>query len=115
MPIVAKIIISIFVFLMYYVTVNLVNRQRLKADYAILWIVVVTLFWILSISDFILKEFAHLIGAVIPISALMFIVTGIIFCILIFYSMKISIIEKKQKKLIQALALLDAEKRDINE
>ncbi len=84
---------------------NLVRTHKLYVGYAVLWLVSVTgMMIIIAIPD--LLEWVTLaIGARFPASAISLLAFVLIFLVLIFFSVKISILSDRQTKLIQNLAI----------
>lgn len=92
---------------------ELTRRRKLKEKYAILWIFLGSITFILAVFDNILNSITHLLGIQLPINTVFFF--GIFFIILInlHFSLVISNLSEQNKKIAQKLALLEAEIKNI--
>ncbi|MDB5801176.1 MAG: hypothetical protein JWL63_2115 [Rhodocyclales bacterium] len=89
-----------------FVIIRLIQKRRLREEYALLWIAVSILFAVISFFTPLLEMLAKLAGIIYaPSALLLFLCIGIIL-ILIHYSIVISRLSDQNKKLIQDLALL---------
>lgn len=86
--------------------VRLIKRRRLKEEYALLWIIIFSLFTFISFFTPVLNWLANVSGIIYPPSALLLLLTIGIFLILLHYSIVISRLADQNKTLIQDLALL---------
>jgi hypothetical protein len=85
---------------------RLIKRRKLKEEYSMLWLFVVSIFVLLSIFRSVLEQFAALVGIhYAPAALLLFLLIGVV-AILIHYSVIISKISGQNKILIQEVALL---------
>jgi hypothetical protein len=85
---------------------RLIKRQKLKEEYSILWLFVVSIFLLLSIFRSVLEQFADLVGIhYAPAALLLFLLIDVV-AILIHYSVIISKLSGQNKVLIQEVALL---------
>jgi len=92
--------------LFFFFILGLIKKRKLKEEYSILWLFVVSIFLILSIFRSILEKFADLVGIYYaPAALLLFLLIGVV-AILIHYSVIISNLSDKNKILIQEIALL---------
>lgn len=94
---------SVFILLF---VLRLIKRRRLKEEYALLWIIVFSLFTIISFFTPALSLLASFTGIIYPPSALLLLLTIGIFLILIHYSLVISKLSEQNTMLIQEMALL---------
>ena len=91
---------------------NLVRTKRLNVSHAAIWILAVLGMMVLVTVPPFLHGLPQLIGATYPASALSLLAFVFIFAILIYFSVQLSQIARRQTELIQALAirgLLDSE------
>ena len=91
---------------------NLVRTKRLNVSHASIWILAVLGMMVLVTVPQFLHGLPQLIGATYPASALSLLAFVFIFAILIYFSVQLSQIARRQTELIQALAirgLLDSE------
>jgi len=98
---------------------RLIKRRKLKEEYSILWLFVVSILLMFSVFRPILEIFADLVGIFYaPTALLLFLIIGIV-AILIHYSVIISKLSEQNKTLIQEIALLklkiSEQKRSENE
>ena len=92
--------------LMLLFVVRLIKRRRFKEEYALLWIVVFSIFTVISFFTPILNLLAHTAGILYAPSALLLVLTIGIFLILIHYSLVITRLDEQNKTLVQEVALL---------
>lgn len=109
-PRIRIIAILICVFLVAYVF-ELVRRKHLSEEYSMGWLVTGTLMLILSISEDLLIWVSDLVGATLFTSTLFF--SGLLFLMIIclHFSIRISALTNQVRKLTQNMAILDYEKK----
>ncbi len=109
--IILSIIISIFLILIVF---ELVRRQKLNEEYSWLWMLSGWIILLLTIYPPFLKFVTWIIGAVVPASALIF--CGVMFLLLIclHFSVKISTITNRMKKIAQEYAIMEAKIEEIS-
>ena len=106
------IFIDIIAFSMIVLILNLVRMRFLTAGYALFWILPL-LGGILTLSiPSALEKVTVLVGATFPASAMSLIAFIFIFCLLIFFSVQLSVLSNRQIELTQTIALLDLELRE---
>jgi len=89
---------------------ELIRRKRLREEFSILWLAMGGVFLVLSIFRGLLDRFSYAIGIAYPPAALFLIlIIGLMF-ILIHFSVAISELKETQKKLVQEVGLLKAER-----
>lgn len=89
------------------VTLNLLRRHMLTLGYALIWLIaLVGLIIIVSIPKF-MELVTMLVGAIFPASAISLVAFVFIFVVLIFFSVQISILSKRQVDLVQTIAMLE--------
>lgn len=86
--------------------VALINRRRLKEEYAILWLATATFFFVLSLFPPLLGFLARLAGIHYAPAALLLMLILAITVILIHYSTVLTKLSRQNKRLTQELALL---------
>ena len=105
-----RIIAAIASLLLLGVIVELVRRRRLKEEYSVLWVLTALTLLALSISGALLEGVTDLIGAVTESSTLYFFGLIFVLLLLLHFSVKISVLERRLTAIIQETALL-AERR----
>lgn len=90
---------------------ELVRRRRLVERYALLWMLAAVALLVLAIWRGALGELADLIGVISPPNALFLIALGVIFVLLLHFSIATSRLSEETKILAQEVARLDAEAR----
>jgi len=98
---------------------RLIKRRKLKEEYSILWLFVVSILLMFSVFRRVLEIFADLVGIFYaPTALLLFLLIGVV-AILIHYSVIISKLSEQNKILTQEVALLklkiSEQKRSVNE
>lgn len=93
--------LALFVFI-----VTLIQRKRLKEEYAILWLAMTFFFFVLSICKSLLEGLAKFAGIHYAPAALLLMLILAITVILIHYSTIITRLSRQNKLLTQELALL---------
>lgn len=100
--------VSIFVMIL-----RLVQKKRLNEEYAWLWLVTGAGIVVLVLWYDLLVFFAHLIGAVLPTTALFIFSLLFLMLITLQFSIKISKLSFQMKKLAQEVAILRSENQDL--
>jgi hypothetical protein len=94
------------------VVVELIRRGRLKERYSLLWLLAGALLLFLSLSRGILDSIARSLGIFYPPSFLFLLAFFFLLLITLHFSVVISGLTEKNKKLAQELALLRREMED---
>jgi hypothetical protein len=102
-------IISILVIVF---VLNALRRKRINEEYCLWWIFIMIATDVLVLNQRLLSKITHLIGALVPISTLTLFALILMLAILIYFSMKISVLTNQVRELIQFAAL---QKKDIEE
>lgn len=109
-----SIVASIFMLLVIF---KLIKRKKLKEEYSLLWIALGGAVLFLAIFESSLNLLAETLGILYPPAALLLVLIGSAFCILIQFSMVISRLSESNKNLVQEVGILNAEisamKRDM--
>lgn len=96
------VVVSILVIL--YV-LDALRRRRINEEYCLWWIFIMVATDFLVVNQHLLMKITHLLGALVPISTLTLFSLILILAILIYFSMKISVLTNQVKELIQSAAL----------
>jgi|SRR5271157_6300927 len=104
-------IIAISLFLVLYV-LDALRKRKINEEYCLWWIFIMVATDLLVLNQYLLTKITHLIGALVPISTLTLFALVLMLMILIYFSMKISVLTNQVKELIQAYALLRKEFED---
>jgi len=91
------------------VVVELIRRGRLKERYSLLWLCASALLLILSLSREVLEYLSHAMGIYYPPSLLFLLAFLFLLLITLHFSVVLSGLSEKNKKLAQELALLQKE------
>jgi len=94
------------------VVVELIRRGRLKERYSLLWLVAGGVLLILSVSKGLLEYLSQLVGIYYPPSFLFLVAFLFLLLITLHFSVSISSLSEKNKKLAQELALLRQKVQD---
>ena len=95
------------------VVVELIRRGRLKERYSLLWLLAGGVLLFLSSSRGVLEFISHKVGIFYPPSFLFLLAFLFLLLITLHFSVVISGLSEKNKKLAQELALLRQELRDM--
>jgi len=108
--VVSILLAAFFLFLIF----ELTRRRKLKEKYAILWIAVGVIIFVLAIFDKLLFLITNCIGVKTPINAMIFLGVFFILLINLHFSLVISNLSEQLKKLAQQFALLEQKNGDKN-
>lgn len=93
--------------------VNLVRTRRLHPAFAVIWLLaLVGMIAIISIPVLLSFVTRVVVGAIFPASALTLLAFALVFGMLIFFSMQLSVISARQIELVQSLALKELLSQD---
>lgn len=104
-------IVGISVLLIVFI-LDALRRKKINEEYCLWWIGIMIFSDVLVLNPGLLLRLTHLIGALLPISTLTLFSLIFIIAILIYFSMKISILTNQVRELIQTVAL---QKKEIEE
>lgn len=96
------------IFLLFFL-IDLVRRKKIKDHYSILWFLIFIIFLILSFSPRLVLWIASFLSIEYPPSGLFLILIISLFLLSIHFSIVLSGMDEKQKKLSQTLGLMDIE------
>ena len=105
-------IVAVSVFLIIFV-LDALRRKRINEDYCLWWICIMIATDFLVLNQRLVMKITHFIGALVPISTLTLLSLIFIGAILIYFSMKISVLTNQMKETIQAIALQNKEIDDM--
>ena len=91
------------------VVLELVRRRRLAERYALLWMTVAVVLLVFAVWRSLLGDAAHLVGIRVPANALFLAAIGVIFLLLLHFSVTISRLGEETKILAQEVARLQHE------
>lgn len=94
--------------------IELVRRRKLNEEYSFLWLIIGIVLLLITFFPQLIYYISNAFGTELPINTLFF--TGIVFLMLLglFFSLKISILSNRVKKLSQKIALLEFEMKKNN-
>jgi hypothetical protein len=93
------------------IVLELVRRRRLAERYALLWMLVAVALLLLAVWKGLLGDAAQLVGIQVPANALFLAAIGVIFVLLLHFSVAVSRLGEETKILAQEVARLDHELR----
>lgn len=91
--------------------IDLVRRRRLKEEYSVLWVAIALLFLVLAAWGGLLHGLTHAIGAITESSTLYFFGLLFVVFLLLHFSIRVSLLERRLTALVQEIALLAANRR----
>ena len=106
MPTVTRIIAICGSLALLLVIVELVRRRKLKEEYSLLWIGTALTLLVLSIWYGLLLKITDAIGAVLPSSTLFFFGLVFVLLMLLHFSVRVSMLERRITALVQEVGLL---------
>jgi len=96
----------------FFVVVELIRRGQLKEKYALLWLFACGILLVLSMSRDLLDYIAHLLGVNYPPSFLFLLAFFFLLLITLHFSVVVSGLSEKNKRLAQEVALLRQEMQE---
>jgi hypothetical protein len=106
-------IVSVSILVVLFV-LNALRKRRINEEYCLWWIFIMIATDVLVIWQRLLIKITHLIGALVPISTLTLFALILVLAILIYFSMKISILTNQVRVLIQSAALQKKDYDDLH-
>ena len=88
------------------------KRKKINEEYCLWWIGILAATDFLVLNQTLLQTITYMVGALVPISTLTLFALICISLILIFFSMKISVLTNQVRVLIQTVALQEKELED---
>jgi hypothetical protein len=86
--------------------VELVRRRQLKEEYSLLWILTAIVLLVFAVWYELLLKVTDLIGAVLPSSTLFFFGLVFVLLMLLHFSVRVSMLERRITALVQEIGLL---------
>ena len=86
--------------------IALVRRRQLKEEYSLLWILTAVVLLVLALWYELLLKVTDLIGAVLPSSTLFFFGLVFVLLMLLHFSVRVSMLERRITALVQEIGLL---------
>ncbi len=86
--------------------IDLVRRRRLKEEYSVLWVITALALLVLAAWFELLKAITKIIGGVAPSSTLFFFGLLFVFFMLLHFSVRVSVLERRLTDVIQEIGLL---------
>jgi hypothetical protein len=111
MPVETRIIATAGSLVLLALIIELVRRRQLREEYSVLWVVTGVVMLVLSLWYGLLLKITALVGAVLPSSTLFFF--GLMFALvmLLHFSVRVSLLERRITALVQEVGLLTANPR----
>ena len=91
--------------------IDLVRRRRLKEEYSALWVIIALLLFLLAAWGGLLHGVTHVIGAVSESSTLYFFGLLFVIFLLLNFSVRVSLLERRLTALVQEIALRTTDRR----
>ena len=92
-----------------FVIIELVRRRRLKEEYSVLWIITALVLLVLALWYDLLLKLTTLIGAVLPSSTLFLFGLIFVMLMLLHFSVRVSLLERRIMTLVQEVALVNTQ------
>jgi hypothetical protein len=86
--------------------IELVRRRKLKEEYSLLWVVTAALLVVLASWSGLLARLTSLIGGTLPSSTLFFFGLAFVLILILHFSVRISVLERRVTALVQEIAML---------
>jgi hypothetical protein len=106
----AKLIITTLALFNGVFVLDLLRKRKFSESYALLWLLVIGVMFIFTWADNLLYSLTLFFGAITPVSTLTLLSLLFILVMLIFFSMKISTMERMIRELAQRVALDNAKR-----
>jgi hypothetical protein len=100
-----QVIILVVSMLVVLFVLNALRRKKINEEYCLWWIAIMIATDVLVLNQLLLAKITRLIGALVPISTLTLFSLILILAVLIYFSMKISVLTNQVKDLVQFTAL----------
>ena len=101
----AKMIITALALINAFFILELLRKRKLTESYTLLWFLVIGSIFFTTWADRFLYSLTRFFGAIAPVSTLTLLSLAFILVMLIFFSMKISKLERTIKEMAQQMAL----------
>ena len=97
------------------IVLELVRRRRLTEEHSLIWIVGALALLVLSVWRNVLDVAARVVGVYYPPALLLLALTGFVFLVSLYFSVVISRQRQDIERMVEELALLEAEVRRLRE
>ena len=104
-----KVVILIIILLILVLIAELLRRKKITEALTLWWLVIISVFSFLALNRFVLFYLTRLIGGTSPYLTLMIFSLLFIMAILIYFSVKVSVLSSQMKYLAQYVSLLKLE------
>ena len=84
---------------------NLLRTKKLNINYAVIWVLAILSMMVIISVPSLLELLPIIVGARFPASALSLLAFAFIMLVLIFFSVQLSIISRRQTRIIQSIAI----------
>jgi hypothetical protein len=108
-----QIVIVVVSLLVIVFVLDALRRGKINEEYCLCWILVMIATDAIVLCRQFLAAITHLVGALVPISTLTMLSLMFVLALLIYFTMKISVLTNQVKELIQAAALQKKEFDDL--
>lgn len=110
-----QVVAIVFSVSVYIGVIDLIRRRKLKEQYSLLWLTSTAVLLVLSLWRDLLHKISHLAGVEYPPALLFLIAFLFLLVIVLHYSVVISDLSEKNKKLAQEIGLLKARWQSVKE
>jgi hypothetical protein len=108
-----QLISIIVVIVLFVLVIDFIRRGLLKEKYSVLWLIFIVIVGLFAVWRGLLDWAAMLVGVKYPPSLLFLMAFGFVILILLHFSVVISVLTERNKKLAQDVAILKDEVREI--
>jgi hypothetical protein len=110
-----QVVSVVFSALLLGLVLELVRRRKLTEEYSLIWIVCAIALFTLSVWRDVLHVAARTLGVFYPPALLLLALTGFVFVVSLYFSVVVSRQRQEIERLVEEIALLDAEVRQLRE
>lgn len=108
------VLLDLFALSLIALIINLVRTRKLHPAFAVIWLLaLVGMIVIISIQPLLFFVTQVIVGAVFPASALTLLAFALVFGMLIFFSMQLSILSARQVEMAQKMALAELQAQEV--
>jgi len=109
MSIQVQVFIVSFAFLLLCFVFELLRRKKLSEAMTLWWLFIIVLMVLLTLNSFLAIKIRELLGAAFPISVLLLFSLSFILAMLVYFSMKISVLSSQIKDIAEDIAIFKAD------
>lgn len=110
-----QVVSVVFSALLLALVLELVRRRKLTEEYSLIWIVCAVALFTLSVWRDLLHVAARTLGVFYPPALLLLALTGFVFVVSLYFSVVVSRQRQEIERLVEEIALLDADVRQLRE